>query len=55
VRQSHGTASKGAAEDAAGKLVRDDALRLLEDLAQAPGLLGITARFAKSRFLLSRK
>jgi hypothetical protein len=30
----------------------DDALRILEHLAQSPGLLGITARFAKSKVLL---
>ena len=31
----------------------DDALRVLEEVAEQPGLLGVTARFAKSRLHLS--
>jgi hypothetical protein len=30
-------------------LSRDEALRLLEHVARQPGIVGITARFAKSR------
>ncbi len=31
----------------------DDALRVLEAIAEQPGLIGVTARFAKSRLHLS--
>jgi hypothetical protein len=33
-------------------LSHDDALKLLDALSTAPGLLGVVARFAKTRFLL---
>jgi hypothetical protein len=33
-------------------LTQDEALRVLEHIAKTPGLVGITARFAKSRVLL---
>jgi hypothetical protein len=34
-------------------LSRDDALAVLEKVAQEPGIVGITARFAKSRVHLT--
>lgn len=37
------------------ELTRDEALRVLEVVAEQPGLVGITARFAKSRVLLQAK
>ena len=36
-------------------LSRDQALHLLEVVAEQPGLVGITGRFAKSRVLLQWK
>jgi hypothetical protein len=35
-------------------LTRAQALAVLERVAAEPGILGVTARFAKSRFLLGR-
>lgn len=35
-------------------LTRDQALQLLEHIAQEPGIVGITARFAKTRLHLSQ-
>jgi hypothetical protein len=35
-----------------GTFGHDDALRVLEAVATQPGIVGITARFAKSRLLL---
>lgn len=34
------------------ELTEDQALRVLEHIAKTPGLVGITARFAKTRMLL---
>lgn len=39
---------------APGPLRRDDVLAVLEHLARHPGLLGVTARFARSRLLLKQ-
>ena len=37
-----------------GPLTIDEALGVLDHVAQTPGIVGITARFAKSRLHLSR-
>jgi hypothetical protein len=38
--------------DLSSELSTEDALAVLDDIAQAPGLVGIAARFAKSRAVL---
>jgi hypothetical protein len=37
------------------EITREDALRVLELVAKTPGIVGITARFAKTRVLLKWK
>ena len=34
------------------EVLREDALKILETIAKTPGIVGITARFAKTRVLL---
>jgi len=33
-------------------MTRDDALAVLESIAQTPGVVGVCARFSRSRFIL---
>ncbi len=51
-REAIESAARVLGFSASSSLSQDDALSVLERVAETPGILGVTARFAKTRLLL---